>query len=81
MQNQFMKTISFEIEKRLSTVEICNDDIVKFIRSLNQKKTHGHDEMIICMLKLCATSISKPLRILYVTKLIRKTKGFSYKIN
>ena len=34
--------ISFETEKRLSTFEVCNDDIVKFIRSLDPNKAHGH---------------------------------------
>ena len=59
------KDISFETEKRLSTFEICNDGIFKFIRSLDPNKAHDQYGISIRMLKLCATSITKPLQILY----------------
>ena len=55
----------FETEKRFYTFEVCNDDIDRFIKSLDPNKAHGHDGISICMLTLCATSISKPLQILY----------------
>ena len=63
--NQVPKNISFETDKTLSTFEICSNDIVKFIRSLDPSKAQGHDGISVCMLQLCATSISKPLQILY----------------
>ena len=59
------KNIFSEAEKRLSTFEICNDDIVKFIRLLYPNKAQGHDGLSIRMLKLCGTSIFKPLQILF----------------
>ena len=46
-------------------MEFCVDDIVKIIRSLDQNKTHGHDEISIRMIKLCASSISKPLHLIF----------------
>ena len=57
--------ISFEIEKSLYTFEICSDDIVKVIRSLNLSKVHGHDGISIRMIKICASSISKPPVIIF----------------
>ena len=57
--------ISFETDERLSTFEICSSDIVKIIRSLDSNKAHGHDEISIRMIKICASSISKPLAILF----------------
>ena len=57
--------INFETSKILSYLEFCVDDIVKIIRSLDQNKTHGHDEISICMIKLCASSISKPLHLIF----------------
>ena len=36
---------SEKTEKKLSTFEICNNDIVKFIRSLDLSKAHDHDEI------------------------------------
>ena len=56
---------SFVTEERLSTFEICPGDIVKIIRSLDPNKAHGHDEITIRMIKMCASSIAKPLAILF----------------
>ena len=57
--------ISFETKERLSTFEICSGDIVKIIRSLNPSKVHGHNEISIRMIRICTSSISKPLAILF----------------
>ena len=57
--------ITFATEQKLSTVEFCTDDIVKIIKSLDPNKTHGHNEISIRMIKLRATSIAKPLSILF----------------
>ena len=57
--------INLETRERLSSLEFCVDDIVKIIRSLDQNKAHGHDEISICMIKLCASSISKPLHLIF----------------
>ena len=56
---------SFVTEERLSTFEICPGDIVKIIRSLDPNKAHGHDEITIRMIKICASSIAKPLAIFF----------------
>ena len=47
------------------TFEICPDDIEKIIRSLDPNKTHIHDEITSRMIKMCASSIPKPLTILF----------------
>ena len=57
--------ITFAIEQKLSTLEFCIDDIVKIIKLLDPNKAHGHDEISIRMIKLGATSIAKPLSILF----------------
>ena len=53
--NQALETVT-----RLSDINIHTDTIIKLIRSLDSNKTHGCDGIPIRMLKLCATSISKP---------------------
>ena len=58
-------TTIVETVERLSTFEVCPGDIVKIVRSLGPNKAHGHDEMSIRMIKICATSISEPLAILF----------------
>ena len=56
--------ISFVTEARLSTFEICSDDIVKIISSLDPNKSHRYDEISIRTIKMYASSTSKPLAIL-----------------
>ena len=57
--------ITFATEQKLSTFELCTNDIVKIIKSLDPNKAHGHDEISIRMIKLCTSSIAKPLSILF----------------
>ena len=57
--------IIFATEQKLSTFEFCRDDIIKIIKSLDPNKVHGHDEISIRMIKLCASSIAKPLAIFF----------------
>ena len=55
----------FETTERISFFDISKDEITKIIRSLDPNKGHGHDGISIRMLKLCASSISKPLFLLF----------------
>ena len=56
---------SFATEERLSTFEICPGDIAKIVRLLDPNKAHGHNEITIQMIKMCASSIAKPLAVLF----------------
>ena len=56
---------SFVTEERLSTFEICPGDIVNIVKSLEPNKAHGNNEITIRMIKMCASSIAKPLAILF----------------
>ena len=40
-------------------------DIAKVIQNLDSNKAHGHDQTSIRMLKICSTSICKPLEIIF----------------
>ena len=51
---------SFVNEERLSTFGIFPGDIVKIIRSWDPNMAHGHDEITIRMIKMRASSITKP---------------------
>ena len=57
--------ITFATEQKLYTFELCIDDFIKIIKSLYRNKAHGHDEISIGMIKLCASSIVKPLSVLF----------------
>ena len=55
----------FETTERISSFDISKDEIIKIIRSLDPNKAHGHDGISIRMPKLCASSMSKPLFLLF----------------
>ena len=42
-----------------------NKDIINIIRSLNEDKGHGYDNVSIRMLKICDTAIAEPLSIIF----------------
>ena len=52
---------TFETFNRLSTVDIALKKILKLIQGLTCTKANGHDNIFIRMLKICGTSIIKPL--------------------
>ena len=45
----------------LSSIHFKDQDILKIIRSLKYNKAHGYDDISISLLKLCDTSIVRPL--------------------
>ena len=63
--SQLLPNLSYKKNKRLSTVKITNDDILKIITKLDLNKAHGHDKISVRMIKICCTSICKPLRFIF----------------
>ena len=52
-------------DNRLSSVRFSQDGIAKIIQNLDPNKAHGHDNISIRMLKICGSSIYKPLEIIF----------------
>ena len=52
-------------DNRLSSVSFSQDDITKVIENLDPNKAHGHDNVSIRMLKICGSSIYKPLEMIF----------------
>ena len=67
-------SINFETREKLSSLEFCVDDIVKIMRLLDQNKAYVHEEISIRMIKLCTSSISKPLHLIF--RSCPKTESF-----
>ena len=59
------ETLSMLTQKKLSSLDFVNDEILKLIQGLNENKAHGHDGVSIQMLKLCDTAIVRPLSIIF----------------
>ena len=55
----------FFTDKSLSNITFTDNDIGKITSSLDPNKAHGHDMMIIHMLKICGDSIYKPLGLIF----------------
>ena len=51
----------------LSTVRFSDNDIFKIIQKLDLSKAHGHDKIIICILKLSNKAICKPLHMIFTS--------------
>ena len=49
----------------LSSVRFSQGNIAKLIQNLDPNKTHGHDNISIRMLKICSSSIYKPLEMIF----------------
>ena len=50
-------------DNRLSSVSFSQEDIAKMIQNLDPNKAHGHDN--IGILKICGSSIYKPLEMIF----------------
>ena len=49
----------------LSSIQFKDQDILKITRFLNYNKAHGYDDISIRLLKICDSSIVKPLSIIF----------------
>ena len=63
--SQLPPNLSYKSNERLPSVKIANGDILKRIANRDLNKTHGHDKISIRMIKICSTSIYKPLRLIF----------------
>ena len=52
-------------EDNLSSFNISSEVIFQLIKNVDPNKAHGHDEIFVKMLKLCAPTICKPLTLLF----------------
>ena len=58
-------TLNHLTDGTLSFFNIFSEVIFPLIKNLDPSKAHGHDEISMKMLKLCAPSICKPLTLLF----------------
>ena len=52
-------------DNRLSSVRFSQDEIAKIIQNLDPNKAHGADNISIGILKICGSSICKPLEMIF----------------
>ena len=63
-------TLNYLIDDKLSSFSISSEVIFQLIKNLDPNKAHGHDEISVKILKLCAPSICKPFTLLFENCLI-----------
>ena len=52
-------------DNSLYSVKFSTENILQIINKLDSNKAHGHDEISIRMLKICGSSVCRPLQIIY----------------
>ena len=57
--------ITYNSAVRLASIKFDNNDILKIIRSLNINKAHGHDSILVRMIKMCDESLVQPLPLIF----------------
>ena len=55
--NSILQNRTFATEQKLSTFELCTDDIIRIIKLLDSNKAHGHDEISFRFIKVCVSSV------------------------
>ena len=61
-----LPSMEYKGNKRLSNVEINDNDILIIITSLDPNKSHGWDDLSVCMIKMCGCAIVPPLRMIFI---------------
>ena len=56
-----LERILYQTDESLAKIFLATDDIANIIKKLDSSKSHGHDNIGICMLKMCGVPISKLL--------------------
>ena len=57
--------VSFKTDKRISSFDCTSNEILKIVNDLNSNKAHGHDGISIKMIKICSSSIVRPLKLIF----------------
>ena len=60
-----LPNFSYKTDKRLTSFDIKDDDILLIIKNLNVNKAHGRDQLSIIIIKACGNSISLPLKLIF----------------
>ena len=63
--NSLPSELLLKTDKFLSNITFSSNDILKIIQNLDSEKAHGFDRISIRMLKICGSSICKPLEIIF----------------
>ena len=62
--NKLPSHLYYLADNHLSSVSFSQDDVAKTIQNLDPNKAHGHDNISFRMLKICGSSIYKPLEMI-----------------
>ena len=62
---RYLKLKTFITGNKLSSLQFEDNDIIKIIRSLDICKAHGHDDILVRMLKLCELAVAKSLSVIF----------------
>ena len=61
--SQLPSHLHYLTDNRLSSASFSQDNIAKMIQKFDPNKAHGHGNISTCMLKICGSSIYKPIEL------------------
>lgn len=56
---------NFDTTPSLNAISVTDDEVIKIVRGLDINKAQGNDELLVRTIKICDTSIIRPLYIIY----------------
>ena len=68
---KMLPSFEYKTNTRIDTVTFSEHNIISIIRSLNQNKAHGWDNVSTRMIQICDDSIILPLAIIFKTAFIQ----------
>ena len=65
INDSVLPNLGSRCDSLLSNIEITGEKILHIIHSLDPKKAHAWDDLLISMIQLCDIEIVKPLYLIY----------------
>ena len=56
---------TYMTEERIQSLTFSESDVIQIIRTLDVNKAHGHDNILVRMIKLCINSVAHPLTLIF----------------
>ena len=60
-----LSELTYMTEELIQSITFRESDVIKIIRTLDVNKAHGHDSILVRMIRLCINSVAHPLTLMF----------------
>ena len=71
-KNSVLSALLYKTNTRINSFPVTNRDILSIIKSLNSSKSHGYDNILIKVIKICNESVTIALNIIIFEESLKK---------